>query len=77
MKIFEDLDLTPFETPYFGQRYYVEPYMVIKHHFTGEPIIQIRMETVNGLGHGMCEYKFINKKQLDNLRDTSLVEEDD
>lgn len=53
-----------FETTYFGTRYYVEILDVFKHHYTGEKMFYIRMETVNGLGHGMAEDKVVSETQL-------------
>ena len=72
-----NIDFTPFEITYFGQRYYIQPETIFRHHFTGEPMIYIRRETINKFGHGTAEIKIVTLDQLNNMRDPSLIEEDD
>lgn len=72
-----NIDFTPFETTYFGQKYYVQPETMFRHHFTNEPMIYIRLETTDYLGRGMAETKIITLDTLKNMRDENLVEEDD
>lgn len=72
-----NIDFTPFEATFFGQKYYIQPETMFRHHFTNEPMIYIRLETTDYLGRGMAEIKIVTLDQLKNMRDESLVEEDD